>query len=88
MGPVDAVTRRNRTPPARAVWMEGSECATGVIPANPLPSLLSALGFFLYNFLSLVCLLMLNAVTHSIANSLRRRASQGSTGDVTGVTVR
>jgi len=54
------------------LWMEGTECAVEAIPASAQPALWSSIGFFLYNFLSLVCLLMLNAVTHSVANSLRR----------------
>ncbi|KAL1523995.1 hypothetical protein AB1Y20_018910 [Prymnesium parvum] len=51
---------------------ESTECTSTALPANFQPALLSSAGFFAYNFLSLICLLMLNAVTHSIANSLRR----------------
>ena len=40
--------------------------------------LLSAVGFFGYNLLSLFVLLLLNAVAHSVANTCRRYVARGT----------
>lgn len=57
-----------------ALVFEGAECVASAAaqPEMLNAAMLSALGFFGYNLLSLFVLLLLNAVAHSVANTCRR----------------
>ena len=54
--------------------VEGTECAASFVshPRATRAATLSAVGFASYNFLSLMVLLMIDAVSHAVANTLRR----------------
>jgi len=57
-----------------ALMMEGTQCVVEATTRQHVlhAAGLSALGFYAYNFLSLLVLLVLNAVAHSVCNTCRR----------------
>ena len=57
-----------------ALFMEGDSCAVALLHRSHARriAVCSALGFFAYNFSSLVVLLLVDAVSHSVLNTSRR----------------
>ncbi len=57
-----------------ALFVEGDSCAVAILHRSHARriAVYSALGFFAYNFTSLVVLLLIDAVSHSVLNTCRR----------------